>query len=195
MNPVSQKTGISVTITLLAVTAVFCGCGKSEPPASARAAQQPASPPAASASAPAATSASSAPSTASSSTPVPVDGDLPGVKIAVNELKRTSSTVTLKFTVYNTSGKTFQTQGVLDGDEYHRYRHVAAIHLIDGESKKKYFVVTDSVGPPLQQQHLGHCGLIADHAVAKFPASPNEVREITVEIPHFVPFEDVAIVQ
>ena len=192
----SQKTCISVTITLLVVTAAFCGCGKSEPPASATAAQQPASPPAAPASAPASTSAPLAPSAASNLTPIPVDGDLPGVKIAVNELKRTSSTVTLKFTVYNTSGKTFQTQGVFDGDEYHRYRHVAAIHLIDGESKKKYFVVTDSDGNPLCSTNILDIAAGSQITLwAKFPAPPNEVRKITVEIPHFVPFEDVAIVQ
>jgi hypothetical protein len=128
---VSKKTGISVTIALLVMTAAFYGCGKSEPPATSTAAQQPASPPAAPPpSAPAASSAPLAPSAAPSSTAAPVDGDLPGVKIAVNELKRTSNTVTLKFTVYNTSDKVFQTQGVFDGDEFHRYRHVGAVHCI-----------------------------------------------------------------
>jgi len=183
-----------VTIPLIVLTAAFCGCGKSEPPATATAAQQPAPQPAAPASAPAA-SPPLAQSAASPSTPVPVDGDLPGVKIALNELKRTSSTVTLKFTVFNTSGKTFQTQGVFDGDQYHRYRHVAAIHLIDGESKKKYFVVTDSDGTPLCSNNILDIAAGSQITLwAKFPAPPNEVRKITVEIPHFVPFEDVAIV-
>jgi len=117
------------------------------------------------------------------------------VKIAVNEIKRTSSTVTLKFTVYNTSDKGFSTQGVFDGDEYHRYRHVGAIHLIDGESKKKYFVVTDSDGNLLCSNSISDIAPKSQITLwAKFPAPPNEVRKITVEIPHFVPFEDVAIV-
>jgi hypothetical protein len=125
-----------------------------------------------------------------------VDGDLPGLKIAVNELKRTSTTVTLKFTVYNTSDKVFGTQGVFDGDEFHRYRHVGAIHLIDGESKKKYFVVTDSDGQCLCSRDISNIGPGSQITLwAKFPAPPNDVRKITVEIPHFVPFEDVAIVQ
>ena len=193
----SKETRISVAIALLVVTAAFCGCGKSEPPATSTAAQPPASPPAAApASAPAASSATPAPSAASSSTPVPVDGDLPGVKIAVNELRRTSTTLTLKFTVYNTSDKGFSTQGVFDGDDYHRFRHVGAIHLIDGESKKKYFVVADSDGTLLCSNNISDIAPKSQITLwAKFPAPPNEVRKITVEFPHFVPMEDVPIVQ
>jgi hypothetical protein len=175
------------------VIAVFCGCGKSAPSATSTATQQPSAPPA---SAPAASSAPLAPSAASSSTAAPVDGDVPGVKIAVNELKRTSNTVTLKFTVYNTSDKVFGTQGVFDGDEFHRYRHVGAVHLIDGESKKKYFVVTDSDGHFLCSNDISDIAPRSQITLwAKFPAPPSEVRKITVEIPHFVPIEDVAIVQ
>jgi hypothetical protein len=118
------------------------------------------------------------------------------VKIALNELKRTSTTVTLKFTVYNTSDKEFQTQGIFDGDEFHRFRHVGAIHLIDAESKKKYFVVTDSDGNFLCSNNILNIAPRSQITLwAKFPAPPNEVRKITVEIPHFVPIEDVAIVQ
>lgn len=29
------------------------------------------------------------------------DGDIPGIRVAVNELRRSSSAVTLKFTIYN----------------------------------------------------------------------------------------------
>jgi hypothetical protein len=136
------------------------------------------------------------PSAASNLPAAPVDGDLPGVKIALNELKRTSTTVTLKFTVYNTSDKEFQTQGIFDGDEFHRFRHVGAIHLIDAESKKKYFVVTDSDGNFLCSNNILNIAPRSQITLwAKFPAPPNEVRKITVEIPHFVPIEDVAIVQ
>ena len=193
----SMKTGISVTIALLVVIAVFCGCGKSAPPATSTAAQQPASTPSAPpASAPTASSPPPVPSAASNLPAAPVDGDLPGVKIALNELKRTSTTVTLKFTVYNTSDKEFQTQGIFDGDEFHRFRHVGAIHLIDAESKKKYFVVTDSDGQCLCSRDISNIGPGSQITLwAKFPAPPNDVRKITVEIPHFVPIEDVAIVQ
>ncbi|MDR3703824.1 MAG: hypothetical protein P4L56_29515 [Candidatus Sulfopaludibacter sp.] len=177
------------------LTVAFSGCTKSEPPATSTAAQQPASPPATPASAPAPAS-TPPPSAVSGATPVPVDGDLPGVRIAVNELKRTSTTVTLKFTVYNTSDKGFSTQGVFDGDGYHRYRHVGAIHLIDEESKKKYFVVTDSDGSLLCSDNISDIAPKSQITLwAKFPAPPSEIKKITVEIPHFVPFEDVVIVQ
>lgn len=197
----SQKTNISVTVALLVATAAFCGCGKSEPPAGSTASQQPASPPAVpafapAASAPASASAPAAQPAASSSTPVPVDGDLPGVRIAVNELRRTSTTLTLKFTLYNTSDKAFGTQGVFDGDEYHRFRNLAALHLLDAEAKKKYFVVTDTDGHFLASNDFPDIAPKSQITLwAKFPAPPNEVRKMTVEIPHFIPIEDVAIVQ
>ena len=70
---------------------------------------------------------------------------MPGLKIAINELRRTSNTVTLKFTVYNGTDNNFRTQGVFDGDDYHRYRHLGGVHLIDTQSKKKYFVVTANI--------------------------------------------------
>jgi hypothetical protein len=191
MENLATKTRLSVTIAF-AVAVALCSCGKSESPATSTVTQQPASPPAAP---PSAVPAAS-PAAASSATPAPVDGDLPGVKIAINELKRTSSTATLKFTVYNTSAKAFTTQGIFDGDEYHRFRHVGAIHLIDGESKKKYFVVTDSDGRFLCSNDIADIPPGSQITLwAKFPVPPSEVQKITVEIPHFVPFEDVAILQ
>jgi len=195
----ASKTGITVIIALLVLTAAFLGCGKSEPPATSTAAQPPAStpaaPPAATPAASPAAPAASAASAASAPAPVHVDGDLPGLKIAVNELKRTSNTVTLKFTAYNTADKEFNTQGVFDGDSYGRYRHVGAIHLIDADSKKKYFVVTDSDGNLLCSNNIANIAPKSQITLwAKFPAPPNEIRKITVEFPHFVPIEDVAIV-
>jgi hypothetical protein len=83
-----------------------------------------------------------------------IDSDLPGLKTAINELKRTSSTLTLKFTVFNNSDTRFSPQGVFDGDSYHRYRHLGGVRLIDGVSKKKYFVVTDSDGSFLSSNEI-----------------------------------------
>ena len=114
----------------------------------------------------------------------------------MNELKRTSSTLTLTFTAFNTSDKEFGTQGVFDGDTFGRFRHVGGIHLIDQESKKKYFVVTDSDGSVLCSNNIANIAPKSQITLwAKFPAPPPEVRKITVEIPHVVPIEDVAIVQ
>jgi len=195
MENLRNETGILVSIALL-VTAASFGCGKSEPPATSTAAQPAASSAAAPpASAPAASPAPPAASAASSPASVPVDGDLPGLKVAVNEIKRTSNTVTLKFTAYNTTDNSFSTQGVFDGDSFGRYRHVGGIHLIDAESKKKYFVVTDSDGNLLCSNNIANIAAKSQITLwAKFPAPPNEVRKITVEFPHFVPIEDVAIV-
>jgi hypothetical protein len=122
------------------------------------------------------------------------EGDVPGLKIVINELKRTSNTVTLKFTVYNGTDNSFRTQGAFDGDEYHRYRHLGGVHLIDTQSKKKYFVVTDSDGKVLSSTDFPDIAARSQIMVwAKFPAPPDDVQKITVEIPHFVPLEDVPI--
>lgn len=119
---------------------------------------------------------------------------MPGLKISINELKRTSNTVTLRFTVYNGTDNAFRTQGVFDGDEYHRYRHLGGVHLIDTQSKKKYFVITDSDGKVLSSTDFPDVAPRSQVMVwAKFPAPPDEVQKITVEIPHFVPLEDVPI--
>jgi hypothetical protein len=186
---VSKKISVLATIALIVLIAAMCGCGQSEPPAASTAAKPAAPAAAAPATAP-------APAAASSSTPAPVDGDLPGMKIAVNEIKRTSSTVTLKFTAYNTTSQPFGMTGIFDGDQFHRFRHLAGVHLIDGESKKKYFVVTDSDGKPLCSNEILDIAPSSQVVLwAKFPAPPNEIRKITVEVPHFIPFEDVAITQ
>ena len=117
-----------------------------------------------------------------------------GLKIAINSLKRTSNTVTLMFTVYNGTDTKFGSQGVFDGDEYHRYRHLGGVHLIDTQSKKKYFVVTDSDGKVLSSNDFPDIAPRSQILVwAKFPAPPDDVQKITVEIPHFIPLEDVPI--
>jgi hypothetical protein len=73
---------------------------------------------------------------------------------------------------------------------------VGAIHLIDQDSKKKYFVVTDSDGHFVCSNDIANIAPKSQITLwAKFPAPPPEVRKITVEFPHFVPMEDVAIVQ
>lgn len=185
----SHKTRSCLTAALLLAPAAFSGCSLIQPsaPQKSSAPQQQAAPPPTS-------PAPSTPAAATSNVAPPVDGDLPGVKVAINELKQTSNTVTLKFTVYNSSDHDFSTQGVFDGDSFHRYRHVGAIHLIDADSKKKYFVLTDSDGNFVCSNEIANIGARSQITLwAKFPAPPDAVQKITVEIPHFVPFEDVTI--
>jgi hypothetical protein len=199
----SEKNRTFLIAVLALVVAVSSGCTQKQPaaqPQSSTPASQPqAAAPAATPAAPASTAAPSAapvfPASSSSNSALSTtEGDVPGLKIAINELRRTSNTVTLKFTVYNGTDNNFRTQGVFDGDDYHRYRHLGGVHLIDTQSKKKYFVVTDSDGKFLSSTDIPDIAPRSQIMVwAKFPAPPDDVQKITVEIPHFVPLEDVPI--
>jgi hypothetical protein len=191
----SEKNRTFLIAALALVAAVSSGCTQKQPAAQQ---QSPASASQQQAAAPASTAAPSAapvfPASSSNSAMATTEGDVPGLKIAINELKRTSNTVTLKFTVYNGTDNNFRSQGVFDGDEYHRYRHLGGVHLIDTQSKKKYFVVTDSDGKVLSSNDFPDIAPRSQIMVwAKFPAPPEDVQKITVEIPHFVPLEDVPI--
>ncbi len=114
--------------------------------------------------------------------------------MAINELKRTTGIVTLKFTIYNDADKGFSIYGKLNGDGFRNYANVSGVHLIDAASKKKYFVVADSDKNCLCSDNVPEIATKSQAAVwAKFPAPPDDVQKITVEIPHFIPMEDVAI--
>lgn len=194
---------------LVLVAAVASGCTQKQPAAQQQSQPPPSQPqaaapatvpgapaaPASPASTPAPSAAPVFPASSPSDSPLATtEGDVPGLKIAINELKRTSNTVTLKFTVYNGTDKSFSSQGVFDGDDFHRYRHLGGVHLIDTQSKKKYFVVTDSDGKVLSSNDFPDIAPRSQIMVwAKFPAPPDDVQKITVEIPHFVPLEDVPI--
>jgi hypothetical protein len=191
-----------VIAALALVAVVSTGCNQKAPATQQQMPAQVSQHAALPAPAPAAPAPSPAPSAApvfpasapSDSALATTQGDLQGLKIAINSLKRTSNTVTLMFTVYNGAATKFNSQGVFDGDEYHRYRHLGGVHLIDTQSKKKYFVVTDSDGKVLSSNDFPDIEPRSQIMVwAKFPAPPDEVQKITVEIPHFIPLEDVPI--
>jgi hypothetical protein len=197
----SRNTRSSLLMAALLLPMAFPGCSQNQPTApekSSAAATAPVATPATTpaAAAPASAPAASAPPAAAPAAPATNDGDLPGLKTAINELKRTSSTLTLKFTVINSSDNRYNMQGVFDGDGFGRFRHLGGVHLIDAASKKKYFVVTDADGNFLSSNNIPNIAPKSQITVwAKFPAPPDEVQKITVEIPHFVPVEDVPIVR
>jgi hypothetical protein len=188
----SRSTRSCLPMAAFLLPLAFSGCSQN-PPTAPEKSSAVATPPAAT---PATTPAVATPATtpAAPAALATIDSDLPGLKTAINDLKRTSSTLTLKFTVFNNSDTKFNPQGVFDGDSYHRYRHLGGVHLIDGVSKKKYFVVTDSDGSFLSSNDISDIPPKSQITVwAKFPAPPDEVQKITVEIPHFMPVEDVPI--
>ncbi len=167
------------------------------------AASAPATPPAIPAPSPVAATSAPAVAPATPSIPPPstasaplatTDGDIQGIRIAINELKRTTDTLTLKFTVFNSSAANFNLNGAFDNDQWHRYADLRGVYLLDASSKKKYFVVTDSEGNYLSSSQMAAIAPGSQGTVwAKFPAPPDDIKKITVAIPHFIPLEDIPI--
>jgi hypothetical protein len=122
---------------------------------------------------------------------------LPGIRTEVQELKVTSGgTVTLKFALVNNSSKSMGF-GYTFGDPGHEIKDhgsVGGVNLLDAAGKKKYFVARDSENNCLCSRGLSNLepGTRLSYW-AKFPAPPDDVKKITVEIPHFTPMEDVPI--
>ena len=124
------------------------------------------------------------------------DGEQAGTRVVITDLKRGGGTLTLKFTIYNDSNASLNTGGRFDSDGYsgNGGRSFSGIHLIDGVSKKKYFVVADSDHNCLCSEHVDDMKAKTQMQLwAKFPAPPENIQKVTVEIPHFIPVEDVPI--
>lgn len=125
------------------------------------------------------------------------DGETPGVRVEVTELKRVSGGVlNLKIVMINDSDKKINF-GYSFADRDHEvidFNSIGGAHLIDAAGKKKYFVVRDAEKKCVCSQQIkeiqpkGRANLWT-----KFPAPPDDVQKITVVIPHFQPIDDVPI--
>lgn len=185
---------ISLAASLLA------GCGKNEETKSKP--QQGAQTNAAatnnpSAAAPATPAPTAAPAPPAAPAIASAEGDMPGFRAEVQELKRTSDgTVSLKFAIVNNSDN--EVAFIYNfGDPDHQtkdYGAVGGVNLIDGAGKKKYFVVRDTEGNCVCSRSVSNIA-VRSRAVlfAKFPGPPDDVQKISVVIPHFVPMDDVPI--
>ncbi len=123
------------------------------------------------------------------------DGDKPGIRVEVVELKRTSGdTVNLKFTMINDSDQDMDFGYDFGEGSTTDISTVAGAHLIDAAGKKKYFVVRDTENACLCSRGLKSIKpKTRANLFAKFPAPPDDVQKITVVIPHFIPMDDVPI--
>ncbi len=147
---------------------------------------------------PASTSAA-APATAAttSSGIASADGEKPGTRVDVQELKRGSGgTITLKMAFVNDSENAIGF-GYNFADPDHEIRDhgsIGAVQLVDPVGKKKYFVARDSEGKCVCSTKIPD---VAPHSRvslwAKFPAPPDDVQKISIVIPHFQPLDDVTI--
>jgi hypothetical protein len=124
------------------------------------------------------------------------DGEQGGTKVVIDDLKRGGGMLTLKFTIYNNSNDYLNTGMRFKADGYKENggRSFSGITLIDGVSKKKYFVVADSDGNCECSEHVDDIKSKTQASLwAKFPAPPDNIQKITVVIPHFIPIDDVPI--
>lgn len=190
---------IKTSIAVLAL-ALLVSCGKKEetqtaaPPPTAVAAPAPQAPSAPPPVAP-------EPQAAAPAAGVPVlarsDGEKTGLSVEVTELKRGGGgTVTLKFAMVNNTkeqislGYAYGDSGLSAID----YNYVGGTHLLDAVNKKKYLVVRDSEKKCVCSKFEGYIE-VGERANlwAKFPAPPEDVKVISVMIPHFAPMDDVPI--
>lgn len=181
-----------IALLLLAVTLSLGGCGtKKEMKTSNTAPPSQSVAPATTESRP--PSSTPAPATSSAPAIATADGDLPGTKVEVQELKRSAGTVMLKFAMINNSAKALNF-GYTFGDGTGDYDSVGGIDLIDSIGKKKYFVVRDTENTCACSRGVKDIAPGSRANLwAKFPAPPDDVQKISVVIPHFTPMDDVPI--
>ena len=193
----TKDTGIWIMLTLAALSLTGCSKLGEYKTSNTNAPSSPASTPAAAA-------GGQAGSEPTRTVPAPVsagpalatsDGDKPGIRVEVVELKRTSgNTVNLKFAMINDSANDLSFGYDYGEGSTTDIGTVAGAHLIDAGGQKKYFVVRDTDGACLCSRGL-HSIRPESRANlwAKCPAPPDDVQKITVVIPHFTPMDDVPI--
>ena len=186
-------------LVLLLSLVVVLSCAKKESTTTAQAAAP--APETTTTAAPAATASTAAPAPAAAATTssgiASADGEKPGIRVDVMELKRASGgTVTLKMAFVNDSDKALGF-GYDFADPDHQigdHGSIGAVQLVDPVGKKKYFVARDSEGKCVCSTKVPD---VAPHSRvslwAKFPAPPDDVQKISIVIPHFQPLDDVTI--
>ena len=220
----SEYLRIILTIPILSVLILSVeGCGKKEEPkapaqapaptAEAKAPQpapatQPPAPaePQASAQAPAAAPAATPQASAPAAQPAPqapqakpalasADGETPGARVEVQELKRASGgTVMLRFTMINDGDKDLSLYSGFIQPGSNDHSNISGVHLLDPVGKKKYLVVRDSKNVCDCSQGLRDIAPKSRMNLwARFPAPPDNVEKIGVVVPHFSPMDDVPL--
>lgn len=119
------------------------------------------------------------------------------MRVEVRALKRDgSATVTLQFAVINDSDAGFSARTQLGATSHGNDDHatVSGVQLIDPVNKKKYLVVRDAEKKCVCSTGTSDIAAKSrSNLWAKFPAPPDDVKKITVIVPHFVPMDDVPI--
>ena len=146
----------------------------------------------------AAPASSAAPATAPAGVVASTEGEKPGIRVEVTELKRSPSALSLKFTIINGSEKGMGFNYDFGDPDHHikDFDSVGGVSLVDAAGKKKYMVVRDSETACVCSRGLKD--VPAGSRVnlwAKFPPPPEDVKRISIMIPHFPPMDDAPISQ
>ncbi len=193
--------GTNTGMIPIAISVMICtlGCGRESPPASSTpaAAESPPPAPQAQPAQPAAQAQPAqpvaAPAAQGPAALASAEGELPGLQVEIQELKRTAGdTLTLKLAFVNTG----QQKVVMDqfGGPGFNMWSLAGISLVDIVGRKKYFVASDSEGKCLCSLDISALQPKARvNLWAKFPAPPPDVQTISVLIPRFAPIEEIPI--
>lgn len=127
------------------------------------------------------------------------DGENPGVRVEVTELKRTGEgVVTLKFTLINDSNEAFGFSYDMGdpGMSTIDFNTIGGTHLIDNAGKKKYQVIRDASNKCVCSSGLDSVEPQSRMTLwARFPAPPAEVEKLSIMIPHFIPMDGVSLSQ
>lgn len=123
------------------------------------------------------------------------DGEMPGTRLDVKELKRGGDgTVMFRFSVANDGEQALDLNGLMKAEGTNDWHSVDGVYLLDNAGKKKYLVVRDS------DKHCVCSRSIQDLPAkttgnfwAKFPAPPDNVDKVSVVVPHFIPLDDVPL--
>jgi hypothetical protein len=124
------------------------------------------------------------------------DGETSGMQVQVKQLKVVGGdTLMLAFTLANNSDNAFNMaagRNSLSTGDFGS--DVEAVTLVDLANKKKYEVIRDADKNCLCSRNLQQIPAKGSLRLwAKFPAPPDSVQKIEVNVPHFMPMDDVPI--
>jgi|GEM_PF-186184 len=126
--------------------------------------------------------------------PVGIEGEIPGIKVDITELKFSDGVITLRFVMINESDQKLDF-GYKFGARGNDYNTMADVYLLDPVGSIKYDVGRDANGRPLCSVGLnplapkGRIKLWVKFLVPQDKAP----AKMTVVIPHFEPIENVGV--
>jgi len=126
------------------------------------------------------------------------DFQVGGVKVALLEVKRSSTGVTARWQYRNETDKEVSAAvgGTVGGDQQRPARHA---YLLDGATRTKHAVVEDTDGKLVAAQHgeMVHAFKLKPKETlntwAKFSAIPETSKRVTIVVAGTQPFEDVPV--